>query len=223
MCNYSRIHSLSTLLRAAACFLTSPSTYQMVKRSEQFFWGSFLPRLFKSELYSFGDIQTRLKPLYSPDVCRHQQQEPPAFSCAHTHLYSPQAHASWPCRLLFADLRGRLLRGQTWPSASVWAAVLSLTCQTCSTVLPRTGLSTATPSTWTLDANYCPTSLILPSCPAHLLILSCWKRESTAQSPSRDELHLAKHEEVWICFGVEQARQAYYMDSFALCNRIDKR
>lgn len=125
------------------------------------------------------------------------------------------------CYLLIsgADCSGARL-GQV---PQVWAAVLSLTCQTCSTVLPRTGLSTATPSMWTLDANYCPTSLILPSCPAHLLILSCWKRESTAQSPSRDELHLAKHEEVWICFGVQQARQAYYMDSFALCNRIDKR
>lgn len=70
-----------------------------------------------------------------------------------------------PRRLLGAQRLHSLQSSQyeLWP--------LSLTCQTCSTLLPETWLSAATPPAWALDANCCPTSSTLPFRPAHLLIL----------------------------------------------------
>lgn len=124
--------------------------------------------VYKWTLLLWGYINKTKTTVFTRCASTPTVRTPHLLPCSYPSLFSS---SSQPCRLWLTDLRGRLLRGQTWPKASVWAAALSLTCQTCSTLLPRTGLSTATPSMWALDANYCPTSLILPSCPAHILIL----------------------------------------------------
>lgn len=64
----------------------------MVKSSEQFFWGIFAPRVVKSELYCFRNIQARLKHCIQQMQVYINNKEPPAFSCIHANLYFPQAH-----------------------------------------------------------------------------------------------------------------------------------
>lgn len=100
--------------------------------------------------------------------------EPPAFSCIHANLYFPQAHT---CMTLQAVSYSILYPAAAHAEAGLSAEFLSTSCSHCHSparpaplLLPETWLNTATPSTWALDANYCPTSLILPSCPAHLFI-----------------------------------------------------
>ena len=132
-------------------------------------------------------------------------KEPPAFSCIHANLYFPQAHTyttlqAVSCSILYpAAVHSEVTLSRV---SQCELRPLSLICQTCSTPLPETWLNTATPSMWALDANYYPTSLILPFCLAHLLMfINAGKIESAAQSPSLDEPRFAKCEGIWICYG----------------------
>lgn len=71
--NYSRICNSSTLPQAATGFLAFLLPAPTEWSSEQFFWRSFPPELFKSESYCLGKIEAR-QSLHSTGAGLYQQQ-----------------------------------------------------------------------------------------------------------------------------------------------------